>query len=241
MTLQSLFGMIPRDLCFYLSEEHECPYLPDHQCTNLFVDPHADMDNKLYQALIDLGFRRSGEYVYRPHCNNCNACISTRIPVARFTPNRSQRRTDKSNRDLSFRPFLAQYHERHFLLYQRYMGARHTDGSMDTHDAEQYMRFLTSSWSHTLFVEMRLQHDLLGVAVVDVLPKGLSAVYTFYEPNMPQRSLGTQAVLWQLAESQRQELDYVYLGYWVEACDKMSYKTRFKPLEIYSQGNWQEL
>lgn len=229
------------NLAFYASPAHECSYLPDRQAVTLFADPSAEMDTLLYTALVDFGFRRSGAYVYRPACPGCAACLSVRIPVAEFTPNRSERRTWRRNEDLTVQRTPATFRQEAFDLYRHYLGQRHAGGGMDDPSPEKYLHFLTSPWSDTFFYEFRLAGRLVAVAVVDQLLHGVSAVYTFYDPALSDRGLGTFAILWEIEQAKRQGLPYLYLGYWVEECSKMSYKGRFRPLEIYRNGRWEGL
>ncbi|HEX9804000.1 MAG TPA: arginyltransferase [Gammaproteobacteria bacterium] len=232
---------IPTDLLFYASEEHPCSYLPGEDSVTLFADPKARMTPQIYSALSDLGFRRSGEYVYAPRCPRCHACLPVRLPVAAFKPDRSQRRNMAMNRDLAVRVLPARFDEAHFALYQRYIHSRHPDGSMATPDREQYNRFFSSSWSDTRYVEFSLDGQPLAVAVVDLLERGLSAVYTFFEPAEQGRGLGVFAVLWLIEEVKRRGLPYLYLGYLIHESPKMAYKARYRPLEVYRDGSWKPL
>jgi arginine-tRNA-protein transferase len=234
-----LFERIPCDMAFFATPPHACSYLGGHQAITLFADPHMTMDTALYSALADLGFRRSGGHVYRPRCPNCQECLPVRIPVDAFQPDRSQRRTWARNQDLTVSVQPATFSEENYRLYRRYITSRHADGSMDIDDPEQYLSFLTSHWSDTHFVEFREQGRLLAVAVIDILEQGLSAVYTFFDPNERSRGLGTLAVLWQVEEVRRRALPWVYLGYLIESSPKMVYKTRFRPLQTFIQGRWQ--
>jgi arginyl-tRNA--protein-N-Asp/Glu arginylyltransferase len=208
------------------------------RAVTLFADPKTSMDRRLYSELSDLGFRRSGNYVYRPHCGSCQACVAIRIPVERFTPNRQQLRVWKKNQDINVQWCDARFREEHYALYERYINARHADGDMYPPSVEQYASFLTSDWSKTSFIEFRLHEKLLAVAVCDELEGGLSAVYTFYDPEYEKRSLGTYAVLWQIEESRRRQLPSLYLGYWIRDCQKMSYKIAFRPIELLINGEW---
>lgn len=232
---------LPPDLLFYASPPHECSYLPEREAVTLFADPHRPMSRSLYTALADFGFRRSGKYVYRPRCPGCEACRPVRIPVAGFSPNRSQRRTLKRNRDLSITRVAPAFSQEHYELYLRYIRQRHPGGGMDVDDPERYMEFLACDWAESWFVEFRLGGELLAVAVIDRLGDGLSAVYTFYAPEEAGRGLGTLAVLWQLEEARRQGLNWLYLGYWIEQSPKMAYKGRFRPLEMLEHGRWRRL
>lgn len=230
-----------RQLAFYATPAHECSYLPDRQAVTLFADPHTPMSNDLYTELAHYGFRRSGAYVYRPRCQGCDACLSVRIPVEEFRPDRSQRRTWERNRDLDVIVRVGLFDEEHFELYKRYTKARHADGGMDSDSPTQYRQFLLASWADIRFVEFRKDGRLLAVAVVDCLHDALSAVYTFFEPAERSRGLGVLAVLWQIAEARRLGLPWVYLGYLIEECPKMAYKIRYRPLEAFVKGSWERL
>lgn len=225
-------------MAFYTSPEHACSYLPGRRARTLFGDPSVRLDRHAYSYLADRGFRRSGDYVYQPCCRECAACVSVRIPVNEFEPRRMDRRTWQSNQDLTVTPVVAHYDDTHFALYRKYLQHRHPGGGMDDTDPEQYLAFMTCAWMDTLLYEFRLQERLVAVAVVDPLEHGLSAVYTFYDPELPKRSLGTYAILWEIQETRRLGLDWLYLGYWIKDCDKMRYKERFRPLEAFWRGQW---
>ncbi len=170
-------------LKFFVTPPHECSYLPDREASSLFVDPAARMNMEMYAKLSAVGFRRSGDYLYRPHCAHCNACVPVRIPVAEFRMRRSQRRIWRRNEDLSVVTRQANFAQEHYDLYQRYITARHEEGDMYPPSVEQYEAFLTNRWGTTRFHEFRLQDQLISVAVVDHMPNGLSAVYTFFDPD----------------------------------------------------------
>uniref|UniRef100_UPI0030DDA97D arginyltransferase n=1 Tax=uncultured Marinobacter sp. TaxID=187379 RepID=UPI0030DDA97D len=197
-----------------------------------------EVDKRLYSQLTALGFRRSGSHYYRPHCDHCNACIPVRLDCREFRPDRSQRRVWNKNRDLTFRLVPAVFTERYYDLYARYIGERHADGDMFPPSREQFSSFLVEGATETWFLEMNLGDQLLGLAVIDGLNDGLSAIYTMFDPEQEHRSLGTLAVLWQIDEARRRDLDWVYLGYWISQCRKMNYKTRFRPLEAFQDGHW---
>lgn len=222
----------------YLSMPHPCSYLDDRQSTILFIDPQRLFAPGEYSHFVRQGFRRSGDLVYRPHCANCSSCVAVRVPVREFAPNRGQRRTWQRNRDIDVVEQPVRFDPRHFELYRRYQAGRHPESGMNDTDPQKYLGFLSSRQVNTAFFEFREANRLLGVAVVDLLTDGMSAVYTFYDPDMPQRGLGSFAILWQIAETARRGLDYLYLGYWIAETPKMSYKTRYRPLEIYRQGRW---
>lgn len=223
----------------YATPPHECTYLPGYQATTVFIDPAFPKDAKLYSRLSQHGFRRSGEHLYRPYCRCCEACIPVRIPVRQFVARRYQRRIWQKNQDITVNCVDSTFKAEHFALYCRYLRARHTGGGMDNPTQASYSQFLTSSWAATLFYEFRLQQRLLAVAVVDHFKQSLSAVYTFFDPDCPKRSLGAYAILWQIEEAKRLQQDWLYLGYWIESCRKMHYKIEYQPLEYYHQGSWQ--
>ena len=228
----------PPDLAFYATPPHECSYLPQHEATTVFADPNHPKDMRLYSRLSENGFRRSGEHIYVPACEKCRACVPVRVPVATFSPRRSQRRINLRNADLRVTVAPDQFNEAQFQLYRRYVKARHRGGGMDDPSREEYMSFLTSEWSDTVFYEFRLQAELLAVAVTDRLENGLSCVYTFFEPAARTRSLGVYAILWQIQEAARLGFEFCYLGYWIEETPKMQYKADYLPQEHFLKGRW---
>ena len=231
-----------RRLSFYATLPHDCNYRPDELAVSAVADPRAQMSTELYGELIERGFRRSGGHVYAPHCPNCRSCIPTRVVASRFTPNRSQRRNLKQNADIDAFRMPARADDEYYALYERYLKGRHPGGGMDDPTPESFETFLVSDWCETLFVEFREKGKLLGLAVTDLLPQGLSATYTFYDPEIgPARGLGTYAILWQIEEAQRRHLPHLYLGYFIPECDKMNYKNRFRPVEGLVDGEWREL
>ncbi len=222
----------------FLSMPHPCSYLDGRMSTILFIDPQRVLNEGEYGAFVRQGFRRSGDLVYRPHCQGCSACVPVRVPVREFVPTRSQRRVWSRNRDIEIVKQPVRFETAHFDLYRRYQAGRHPDSGMNDADPQKYLGFLASRQVETEFYELRSEGRLLGVAVADVLPDGLSAVYTFYDPDLPQRSLGVYAVLWEIAEAARRGLDYLYLGYWIADSPKMAYKTNYRPVEALQAGRW---
>lgn len=224
----------------YISQAHECSYLPDREARSLFLDPAAEVTPAIYQELIDRGFRRSGCYLYQPACPACNACVSLRIPVDRFKPSRSQRRNWQSNREryqVIVKP--AQYDESHFELYKHYLLQRHPDGAMTCNSPGQYTQFLTCEWAETRFIEFRLHKQLAAaVAVSDILPDGTSSIYTFFDPALSSHGLGVFALLWQIDYTRQLGKHWVYPGFWIKECEKMNYKTRFRPHETWTGQDW---
>lgn len=231
--------MNSRHIQFYLTAESPCSYFDDRMSCNLVPDPNLRLNMPVYNQLIQHGFRRSGGYTYRPHCSDCQSCIACRIPIAEFTPNRSQRRCLKLNQQLQLAAVPAAFTEEYFDLYRRYLDSRHTDGSMADPEKEDFKQFLYSKWSDTAFLEFRLDGRLIAVAVTDIASDGVSAVYSFFDPEMSKHSLGTYCVLKQLDYAKLLGLDYIYLGYWIEDHPKMHYKVNFRPLQVYRDEQWQ--
>lgn len=226
------------NLSLLLTPESDCSYLPGQLSSSLVAAPEYPMTTAVYGRLVQHGFRRSGDRVYRPYCDACSACVPTRVPVQRFQPNRTQRRKLRANEDLVVTPLRAEFQQEHYELCQRYLRWRHPNGQMANLDPEDYLAFLSNDWCDTRFVEFRAQGCLAAVAVVDLLTDGLSAVYTFYAPDLAARGLGDYAVLWQIGQVQALSLDYLYLGYWIAECRKMAYKNRYRPFEVYREGLW---
>lgn len=220
---------------------HSCAYLPGLEAKTLFIDPDADKDTMLYQSLIDVGFRRSGIEIYRPDCCDCHACIPVRIPVDRFAPRRSQRRVwNQHQSSMNVTSLPAEFRPEHFELYTKYINSRHPDGEMANPSEDDYRRFLITHWCNTRFVEFRTGDRLFSVAVIDMLPHGISAVYTFFDPEMSGLSPGVLAILWQIKHARNLELTWLYLGYWVHGCRKMEYKQNYRPVQLFSEGVWTE-
>ena len=227
-----------RTLVFFATPPHDCSYLPDREATTMFVDPRANVDKKLYSQLTALGFRRSGSHYYRPHCEHCNACIPVRLKVNDFEPDRGQRRVLRKNDDIECKVVPASYSDAYYALYAHYIEERHSDGDMYPPSREQFVSFLVEGATDSWFIEMRLDGQLVGLAAMDALDDGLSAIYTIFAPELEHRSLGTFAILWQIEEAKRRELPHLYLGYWIRECRKMNYKTRFQPIESLIDGHW---
>jgi arginine-tRNA-protein transferase len=230
--------MSSQNIHLYLTSEHDCGYLPDRMATNLVPDPTRQMDMALYSQLIQLGYRRSGDFTYRPHCNDCAACLPCRVPVAKFTPNRSQRRCLKDNLDLTTNIVRAEYSDEHFELYRTYINSRHSDGSMVDPEPQDFSNFLFSPWSDTHFLEVRKDNRLVAVAAFDRTDSALSAVYCYFDPEESTRSLGTYCILQQIEQTKTMGLDHLYMGYWIKDCQKMNYKVRFQPMEIFANNTW---
>lgn len=222
----------------FATHPHACSYLPEQQATTLFIDPAAPIDGAAYSQLSEMGFRRSGPHLYRPHCARCNACVPARVPVDHFQPNRQQRRIWQRNSDLTVIDRTALNGDEYYTLYARYIEGRHRDGDMYPPTPQQFESFLTQEWDLTHYYCFYLDTQLLAVAVVDVMDNGLSAIYTFYEPEARARSLGVYAVLWQIHRARELGLPSVYLGYWIKQCRKMSYKINYRPIELLINSRW---
>ncbi len=225
----------------FATHPHSCSYLVDQDATTVFVDPAAPMNVHLYSRLSEIGFRRSGSHLYRPHCERCKACIPARIPARRFSPNRQQRRCWRRNSDLQVLIADNLNGDEHYALYERYITERHSDGDMYPPTRLQFDAFLTSEWNTTQFIEFRQQQRLLGVTVCDIMDNGISAVYTYFDPADEHRSLGTFAILYQIEQARQLDLHAVYLGYWIKQCRKMRYKSQFRPLEMLVDNRWTSL
>ncbi|USE33765.1 arginyltransferase [Endozoicomonas sp. SCSIO W0465] len=226
---------------FYVTQPHECSYLPKEQATTLFMDPEILLTKQLCSELAEVGFRRSGQHIYRPHCITCQACIPARIPVDSFRMRRTQRKTWNRNSALRISKVSAEFQDEHYLLYEKYINQCHQDGDMHPATIEQYTSFLVESTEFTSFYEFRLDERLLAVSVVDHLQTSLSAIYTFYDPDYSQRSLGRYCILWLIAEAKKLRLPYLHLGYWIRNCQKMKYKIEYRPVDLYISQEWRQV
>lgn len=228
-------------LQFYATAPYECSYLPDRVARSQVATPGHLIDSAIYGDLVRHGFRRSGIYTYRPWCDNCQACVPVRIPVAEFEPDRSMRRTWKAHQHMEVSELTLAFYQDHYDLYRRYQHQRHTGGGMDGDSQDQYSQFLLQSRVDTRLVEFREAGELRMVCIIDCLPDGLSSVYTFYDPDITHCSFGSYGILWQIEACRRINRPYLYLGYWIRDCKKMNYKKRFYPLEGLVGDAWRVL
>ena len=216
-----------------------CSYLEDRDSSNIVIDPEFQMTPEIYDFLLEKGFRRSGEMVYRPDCYSCDLCKSTRVMTNYYSPNRSQKRAwNKAKENLSVKQMPAEFNEKHYHLYVKYVSTRHPDGKMENAVPQQYMDFLTAKWSDTIFLELIYDNQLLAVAITDRQPLSLSALYTFFDPDLSHLSPGVLAIQAQIEHAKNLNLQWLYLGYWISECQKMSYKTQYKPAQVFSNSLW---
>lgn len=227
-----------KTLQFYATSSYTCSYLPDQQARSQVAAPTHLIDAQTYSRLVEQGFRRSGLFTYRPHCDNCQACKPIRVDVRNFRAARSQRRVWTRHSDLTATVQSLRWDPDHFALYQQYQQHRHPGAGMDEDSTTQYSQFLLTSRVDSRLVEFRNKEGALQmVSLIDILDNGLSAVYTFFDPLAPG-SLGVYGILWQIEKCRDLSLPWLYLGYWIEDSRKMAYKSRYAPHQILDKDAW---
>lgn len=226
------------NLKVYSTQPHPCSYLANKEATTLFIDPQLEVNQALYSRLADMGFRRSGQHIYRPHCQDCNACISVRVPVESFKHKRQHRRIWQKNQDLTVEKIDSIENDEYYQLYAHYINLRHADGDMYPPSFDEYQSFLCNKHQVSHYYRFTKGDEVLAVAATDQMDQGLSAIYTFFNPDYKTRSLGVYAILWQIEEVRRLNQEALYLGYWIKACQKMNYKIDYRPVELLVNDHW---
>jgi len=224
---------------FFATAPVGCPYLPGRAERKLIVELGGNGASLFYDDLSRAGFRRSHRFAYRPACRGCSSCIPVRIAVDRFSHTRSTRRVRNTNRDISGRLVTARATTEQFRLFSAYQRSRHNDSDMASMSYGDYRAMVEETPVRTVIAEFRDGCDrLVAASLIDLLDDGVSAVYSFYDPQQSRRSLGIWSVLWLVEECRRRGNPFVYLGYWIADSSKMAYKGRFPALERLAAGRW---
>jgi len=235
---------------FYLTAPAACPYLQGQMERKVFTHLVGSRAAEMNDLLTQGGFRRSQNIAYRPACETCRACVSVRILVNEFQPTRSMKRVTAANPDIISTAYPAQPSTEQFSLFRRYLDSRHTSGGMSDMTALDFAVMVEDTHVNTRLIEYRvrepgtgiLKHpkgELLAVALSDIMSDGLSMVYSFFNPGLDKRSLGTFMILDHIRRTQALGLPHVYLGYWVKGSTKMDYKMRFQPQEHLMARGWE--
>jgi leucyl-tRNA---protein transferase len=229
-------------LPFLVTAEMPCPYLPGRMERKVVTELSGGEAIATYEILSRAGFRRSHAIAYRPACSGCSACVPVRVVAGAFAPGRSLRRVERRNGDLVARIRPPRATREQYELFSRYLESRHSDGEMLGMGFHEYRSMVENTPLDTRMVELRDERQaVVGCCLTDWTRDGLSAVYSFFDPDLDPRSLGSYIVVWLIRQAQRERLPYVYLGYWVAGSRKMAYKTRFRPLEGFGWEGWQSI
>ncbi len=233
-----------RQLRFFLTAPSPCPYLPERFERKVFAHLPLSDGATVNDSLTQVGFRRSQNIAYRPACEACTACVSARLPAADYVFSRSERKAIARNEDLERHLVEAEATMEQFDLLRRYLTARHADGGMAEMTWPDYVAMVEDTAVRTHIIEYRMRPDdggpgdLVACALVDMMSDGLSLVYSFYDPTVSRRSLGSFVILDHVIQACLTDLPYVYLGYWVRGSEKMDYKVRFSPIELLRPEGW---
>ncbi|MDC0127606.1 arginyltransferase [Methylophilaceae bacterium] len=229
-----------KEIQFYITTRYSCGYINGQDAQSIVATPYKNINSINFNNLMSKGFRRSGQYVYKPNCKNCNACIPIRILALNFNASRSQKRLKKYLDKLSVKLLPLTFDKEHYNLYVNYQNKRHQNNGEAENSIDDYNEFLIKSNVDSKLVEFRLNNQLKMVTIIDIMNDGISAVYTFYDCNDQKISLGTMSIIWLLEFCKKENLSFLYLGYWIHESQKMKYKTNFKPYELMIEGVWQE-
>ena len=235
-----------RRLPVFVTEAHPCSYLEGLEARTAFVDPSVPINKSLASALNLQGFRRSGRYLYKTSCKACSACQPLRIDVQQFKPNKSQKRNWKKNADIRAQIRSASEMDEatnkgYYRLYEKYICTRHSQGDMFPPDQDQFDSFIGQLYPFSKIIEFTVDDNLIMIALCDELEDGYSAIYTFFDPDLSSRGLGVYSVLWQIEHCSNKSLPYLYMGFWIEQCDKMNYKSNYKPNEVFHSDKWRAI
>lgn len=224
---------------FFATAPLPCPYLPDRVERRVVTELVGREAAHFHDVLSNAGFRRSHSVAYTPACPDCDACVAVRIVSDQFVATRSMRRVSKSNAEVTVTECGPVATEEQYALFQLYQQSRHSSGDMARMDFVDYRALIEETPVESTVWEFRNSDEcLVGACLVDRIENGLSAVYSFFDPELSSQSLGTYIILWLIEQAKELKLPYVYLGFWVDKCDKMSYKAKFQPLEMYSPSGW---
>lgn len=225
------------DYQFGITQSFPCNYLPDEQERLLVAVDERLHNTAQYSWLMANGFRRSSDQIYRPNCENCNACKSVRVFCPQFTPSKSQKRLLKKNKAYILKSSSTPK-DIYYELYENYINTIHHDGSMFPANTQQYESFTKSTVTEQIFIETWDEDKLISVAVTDILIDALSAVYTFYHPDYRARGLGVFSILNQIKLCQNYNKRFLYLGYQIDSCKKMNYKNKYFPYQELINNKW---